>query len=381
MSDLSVGIFRLQLFKISEGFIARQAGAFRCYQPVYLGRKMFGPAPDGAPVIVPRPGHALSQAAIIGFRAAWPFIDALNAQRRSLRLIHAHFAVDGIYALPLARALNLPLVTTLHGFDVSSRDSALLRSGRPAKILSVLHRRSLASQGRLFVCVSEFIRRAALAKGFPKEKLLVHHMGIDTSSLSPDRNGRAPATITHVARLVEKKGTVYLLRAVARLRDAFPELRLNIIGDGPLRPQLEEEARGLGDTVRFLGALPNTEVLGLMRQSTLIALPSVTAASGDAEGLPTVALETAALGVPIVATDSGGIAEAVIDGVTGYVVPERDVDALSDRLSRLLTDPALAARMGAGARHIAEQNFDIARQSAKLEQLYDRVLAGETAWG
>ena len=371
----NIGIFRLQLFKISEGFISQQARSLRRYDPVFIGRKLFGPAPPTADIVLPVPNNILSQVLISGFRYTRPFRRGLETKKHQLALIHAHFGVDGIYALRLAKSLNVPLVTTLHGFDVSTRDSVLLTSLRPALINSVLYRRALARDGDLFICVSEFIRRAALAKGFPAEKLRVHYMGIDTDSLIPDFERQNSNTIVHVARLVEKKGTEYLIEAAKILKDHSPNLKVKVIGDGVLREKLEKQASSLGDTIEFLGALSNKDTIAHIKSCAVVAVPSVTARSGDSEGLPIVTLETAALGVPIVATDSGGISEAIIDGKTGYIVSERDVPMLSDRLGRLLNDPAEARAMGLLARHHAEQNFNIARQSEKLEKIYDDLLS------
>jgi glycosyltransferase involved in cell wall biosynthesis len=373
----SVGIFRLQLFKVSERFIPNQAESFRRYRPIYIGRKRFGEGPAGATVIAPDSGDTLAHLRTTLLRSPDPYLRKLNSAGLLPRLIHAHFAVDAVYAVPLAARLRVPLITTLHGFDVSSRDSVFLRSMRPALVNAVIRRTELCRRGDLFLCVSEFVKRKALEKGFPADRLLVHHIGIDTETLVPVHTDREPRTIIHVARLVEKKGTTFLLEAMKALAPKLPDLRLRIVGDGPLRQMLEEQARPLGRQVEFLGARDNAEVLELIAGSTVVAVPSVTASSGDSEGLPIVTLEAAALATPIVASDSGGIAEAVVDGKTGYVVAERNVAMLAERLHAILTDPGLGHEMGAAARHHIENHFDLRRQSARLEEIYDTAL-GET---
>jgi colanic acid/amylovoran biosynthesis glycosyltransferase len=103
-------------------------------------------------------------------------------------------------------------------------------------------------------------------------------------------------------------------------------------------------------------------------------VPSVTAADGDSEGLPVVIFEAAASGLPVVGFDHAGIPEAVIDGETGFIVPEGEVEPLAARLGELLADPDLAARMGGRARTLAEQDFDLARQTERLERIYDDVV-------
>lgn len=369
----TAAILRLQLFKVSESFIPNQASGYRDYRPVYVGRRKFASPPEGASFLCERASKIES---IIGQIAG--YVPSLERQLRPLRpdILHAHFAVDGVYAVPLAKALSVPLITTLHGFDVTRHDGSLLASLRPALVNTVLHRSHLIKACSKFICVSDFIKRAALQKGFPEDKLLTHYIGIDTNSMTPQPDRRDPSLIVHVARLVEKKGTSYLLRALSKLvSEGHTTLKLVIIGDGPLRPVLEAEAQsiGIGHFVTFMGAVPNSEVKRILPTAAMMIVPSVTARNGDAEGFGIVNLEAAAFGVPVVCYNSGGIAEAVEDGVTGFVVPEKDIDGLATRMRQLLEDVPLAQRLGQQARQNAEQNFDIGKQSRKLEIIYDSV--------
>lgn len=372
----SVGIFRLQLFKPSEGFIASQAERLHRYRPTYMGRRLFGAAPSGADVVTP-PGSRLRQwrhlVEISGMRRATPFLDALGERRPAL--LHAHFAVDAVFAAPVARSLGVPLMTTLHGFDVTRTGWDMLRSGRPSLINGVIGRRSLLRDGQLFLCVSEFIRKAAIARGFPPERLRVHYIGIDCERLRPREDAGDDRLILHVGRLVEKKGTSYLLRALAALKRRHPDARLVIAGDGPLRLALEQEAQSLGvmDSVQFLGVVRNDEVLKLVRQAAVMVVPSVTGADGDAEGFGIVNIEAGAQGVPVVGFRSGGIVEAVEDGYSGFLAEERDVDGLAAHLGRLLEDRPLRVRTGRNARQWVEDRFDLSTQTGKLERIYDEI--------
>lgn len=290
---------------------------------------------------------------------------------RGTALLHAHFGVEGVYAAPLARALAVPLVTTLHGFDVTVARARLLASRKPSWVNYVTWRTDLFAQGALFICVSEHIRRRAVAWGYPQDKVVVLPIGVDTEAIRPTGTAEAPR-ILHVARLVEKKGTADLLRAFATVRGAVHDAELVIVGDGPLRAALGELAAELGvaGAVRFVGARPHEETLRLLSGSRLLCLPSVTAGSGDQEGLPTVVLEAGAGGKPVVGTNHGGIPEAVTDGVNGYLVPERDPRALADRLIVLLRDPQLCEQFGKAGRESVRERFDLRRQTDKLEELY-----------
>ena len=370
-----VAIFRQNLFRISEPFITEQAQQLQRYQPLYLGRLRYGPAPDGARSLALRDSGGWRSTLGIGrqmaTRSAAPFRRALGAVRPSL--IHAHFGVDGLHALPLARSLGVPLVTTFHGYDATLSTAALLSS--PAWMHYPLFRHLLARQGDLFLCVSAFIRERVLAMGFPEQRTLVHYIGVDWRSIRPRDPAEETGMVLHVGRLVEMKGTEHLIRAFALLSRTRPLLRLEIVGDGPLRRRLQALAGSLAlePRVRFLGALPHAEALARMRRASMLVLPSVHTPTGRVEGLGMVLLEAAATGVPVVASRVGGIPEGVVDGQTGLLAPERDVAALHACMATLLDQPDTRRRMGNAARALVEARFDIRRQGERLEDLYDAV--------
>jgi colanic acid/amylovoran biosynthesis glycosyltransferase len=370
-----VAIIRHNLFKISEPFIAAQALELKRYTPVFLGRLRHGAPPDGAAALALSDGGPAWP-----FWAAWqmlgrsptPFLKLLSGHRPAL--LHAHFGIEGAQALPLARRLGVPLITTFHGFDATLSNAALLTS--PAWMYYPLFRRQLASRGRLFLCASNFIRDRLLAMGFPPARTRTQYIGVDCRRITPRDPARERQVILHVARLVEVKGSEFLLRAFARLGDA--EAELVIIGDGPLKNQLTALATSLGirRQVRFLGSLRQAEVLDWMRQAAMLVLPSIRTATGRIEGLGMVILEAAASGVPVIGSDIGGIPEAVVDGQTGFLVPGRDIDALALRIGQLLDNPDLRRRMGGAARAMVEHKFDLVAQTRILETLYDEALAG-----
>jgi glycosyltransferase involved in cell wall biosynthesis len=357
-------IFRSPLFNASETFVQTHAASLRRYRPLVVGLEGKGgawPQLAGRLLVASRGEAAalklLGRAAGLARRVA--------AERP--RLVHAHFATDGLIALPLADALGVPLVTTLHGFDVTRGRGALLSSGRLTWMRYAVAGESLRRRGALFLAVSDAIRAKALAAGFPPERTVTHRNGVD---LARFRAGAAPepGLVLHVGRLVEKKGTALLLEAMAGV-----DGRLVVIGDGPLRPQLERQAAALGERVRFLGSLPPAAVAEWMARSSVLAAPSVTARDGDSEGLPTVVAEAAAASLPVVVSDHSGLPEAVVEGETGFIVPEADAGALARALTDMLAFPEVRARMAHAARGLAEERFDAAKQAAGLERLYDRV--------
>ncbi|MGI4977459.1 MAG: glycosyltransferase [Janthinobacterium lividum] len=371
-----VVVFRNNLFRISEPFVTQQAGQCQGYQPVYLGRLRFGPPPPGAASFaLADAGRWRSMASVawqVASRSPAGFGRLLAGHAPAL--VHAHFGIDGVYALPLARRLGVPLVTTFHGFDATLSTAAMLCS--PAWANYPLHRAGLARDGALFLCVSSFIRDQVLAQGFDPARTHVHYTGVDCDATRPRDPGEETATILHVARLVEMKGTATLLHAFAGLAPRHPGVSLVVIGDGPLRRSLERLAGALGvaERVRFLGARPHAEVMGWMRRAAMLVLPSVRTATGRVEGLGMVLLEAAATGVPVVGSRVGGIPEGLSEGETGLLAPARDAEALGARMGELLDDPERRRRMGAAARGFVERRFDLGRQTAALERFYDSVL-------
>jgi glycosyltransferase involved in cell wall biosynthesis len=260
------------------------------------------------------------------------------------------------------------LVVTFHGGDATKDDSY-----RRTLIPTIFQRRCAALQreAALIVCVAEYIREALLARDFPAAKLKVIRYGIELEAEGETPRPPERPYLLFVGRFVEKKGVPYLLNAMRTLESEGAAIDLALIGDGPMGDALRRKAIGLKH-VRFLGWLPNQEVRRLMRNALSLCVPSVAARSGDAEGLPNVVLEAMACAVPVIGSEAGGIAEAVEDGQTGFLVPQADPRAIAGAAKRLLGDPALRDRMGHAARAAAAARFSAIAQSRMLE---DALLA------
>jgi glycosyltransferase involved in cell wall biosynthesis len=367
----AAAIFRSPVFNASETFISAQAAGLARYQPLVVGLEDKGhvPSPLAERVMLPRGAGARMAARLGGWRR---FAAEIGA--RDPTLVHAHFATDGLRALPLARLLGVPLIVSLRGYDLGHSRFGMLASGRLSWIQYAIGQDRLMREGDRFLAVSEALRRTAIARGYPAGRVFTLYNGVDLSRFAPPP-GTGDGAILHVGRLVEKKGTALLLRAFALARQRRPEAVLTVIGDGPLRRPLERLAGALGQSgsVRFLGYQPPEEVARWMGRSAMLAAPSLRARDGDIEGLPNVAVEAAAAGIPVVASDHQGLPEAVLDGRTGLVVPEGAVEPLADALVRLLASPDLRGRMGAAGRALAEEKFDATRQIGLLEDHYDAV--------
>ena len=373
-------IFRHTLLPLSETFIAEQVRHLRGVDVVVLGIRYQNSDRFELPaghVINPdsTPGGFIREILYVTTgRSAT--LDAAIAEEK-VDLLHAHFGVEGLYALPFALRHQLPLITTFWGFDATLSRRNLLLSRKPAWIRYGLFADRLRRRGTLFIAVSEYLRGRLLQSGFPPDRTIVHYNGVDLTAFAPAKHDSNDLTILSVGRLVEKKGIEYLLEAFALVAAKVPEVRLEIAGDGPLRPSLEQltSESGLSARVTFHGSLPHGEVASLMQNASIVCQPSVTASDGDAEGLPTVVLEAAATAKPLVGTLHSGIPEIVADGKTGFLVAERDVGALADRLLSLLRNAELRGKMGEAGRRRIEEKFDLRKQAKRLEEIYGETIS------
>ncbi|KQW06670.1 hypothetical protein ASC66_09455 [Leifsonia sp. Root4] len=363
-------VWRNSVLPGSETFIRNQIDSMRQWTPQLVGAKRVqSPLLRAEDTVIYGAGRA---------ERAWRKMFRLT--RRSARLnrairevdaslIHAHFGPDAVTITPTARRLRLPLIVTVHGYDVTT-------SGLLTGFNGWRYRRRLAQAFRYastIIAVSEFIRDAVIHNlGADPAKVVVHHIGIPVSA--PDARPRAEPEwdVVFVGRLVEKKGVGVLLDAVALAQAELPKTpRIAIIGNGALRSFLEQRASLLQIDATFFGSQPPEKVLETLRNSRVFAGPSRTAPSGDAEGFGMVFLEAAAAGLPVVSSQHGGVPEAVLDGVTGLLSAEGDARGLANNLVRLLSNPSLASELGRRGEARVRTDFDVLKQTASLEEIYD----------
>jgi glycosyltransferase involved in cell wall biosynthesis len=289
-------------------------------------------------------------------------------------LVHAHFEESGLAALPLTRELDIPLITTFHGFDATATQ---VHSG-PRRILDGIYgkqRQRLQREGSLFVAVSEFIRQKLIERGYPEERTVTIPIGVDVDLFTPQQQAPTTPMVLFVGRMVEKKGVTYLLKAMAEVAKQRNDVRLVLIGEGPLMPALIDQACALKlPNVIFMGSCDSATVRQQMSIASMLVAPSVTAASGDSEGLPIVVCEAQAMGLPVVGTHHAGIPEIVQHEKSGYLVQERSVDQLAISILSLLGQFNMRRQMGLAARENVHLNFNLKFQTAKLENYYANAL-------
>lgn len=371
----TAAIYREFLVPSSETFILNQTRALRRYQPILVGRRRI----DGLDLReltceVVNPGDRRGGVNEVAHRLGFvPRTFARRLARRRPRLLHAHFGPDALNALPLCRRLGLPLIVTFHGYDAYQQPDLVTD---PRHWVFAARRSLLAREATCVLTASAHMRERLLEAGFPAAKVRAHYIGVDTKRFAPGPSERREPVVLGVGRFVEKKGFADLIEAMSAVVRAVPRARLVLVGGGPLERALRERARGAAPSaIEFTGPLPPSEVIAWMRRASVIAVPSVTARSGDTEATTMTVLEGMASGLPAVATRHGGIPETVSDDVNGLLVPERDRDALAAALVSVLSDHELWRRLSAASRRVVEERFDLATQTRRLEDIYDEVAA------
>jgi colanic acid/amylovoran biosynthesis glycosyltransferase len=346
-------------------FLRRLYVGFERLAPVWVGRRRDDGLADfgSEPVFLGREGllGTVDREAFKHFGVLPPLPD-LRALRP--KLIHAHFGRGGALALPLARSLKVPLVVSFYGGD-ATKDKHYRRRLLPTIFSRRL--RSLQREAALFICVSDFIRDELIARGFPSEKLDVHRSGVNLDSQFGAHDTATDRYVLFAGRFVEKKGPIYLIEAMRRLEAEGRDLRLVLIGEGPMADELKRAAAVL-KRAEFIGWVANNDLRRWMRGALALCVPSLRTEDGDAEGLPTVVIEAMAAGTPVIGSRHAGIAEAVEHERTGFLVPEQDPEALAGALRRLSDEPGLRRQLGQNARSVAVERFDMLKQSQRLEE-------------
>lgn len=304
---------------------------------------------------------------------AWPPFHRVF-ERTDFALIHAHFGTGAVYALPYARRHRLPLVVTFHGNDVA----ALLGSQRYEykRWRYVLRSSKLFRQADLMLTASRELQEFVAELSGRPDAVKLHHLGIDLSRFGPKEDeGSGPPHVVMIGRFTEKKGMIYGLRAFAEALRQGRAARMTIAGSGERESELHRfvAEAGLERHVTFTGVLAQDEVAALLRSADVLMAPSVVARDHDREGSPITIREASASEVPVLSTVHAGIPQLVEDGTTGFLVPERNVPALVDRLLTLLDDADLRRQMGRAGRAKMEREFDLFEQVAELERHYDAV--------
>lgn len=288
-------------------------------------------------------------------------------------IIHCQVGMLGPQALLVKQitASSAKLITSFRGYDASR-----YMQDRPG-VYDELFR-----EGDVFCPVSKSLQNRIVGEGCREEKITIVRSGINCQKFPYSRKRKLhgePTKIITIGRLVEKKGIQYALEAIASLITSGRDIHYVVVGDGMLRGDLEcsIEDLGIGNHVQLLGWRNQDEVIQLLQDMHILVAPSVTATNGDQEGIPNVVKEAMALGLPVISTFHSGIPELVEDGVSGFLVKERDVDALTDRLIYMVDHPEIWSKMGRAGSDQIHKYYDMTRLNDQLVNLYQVVLNGK----
>lgn len=277
-------------------------------------------------------------------------------------ILHAHFATESTAAaLELSARHRIPFTFTCHGYDIYRKPPPdfAARAAAAQRVVTV----SKAN--------AEYLQHTF---GVPAQHISVIPCGVDTERFCPNgtRNGVPTPLLLCVARLVAVKNLKLLLQTCAMLRDRQVKFRCVLLGEGPLRTELESTRRKLGleELVQMPGAAEQQQVLQYWQEADVGILTS------SSEGMPVSLMEAAAAGVPVVATAVGGVPELVEHERTGLLVRPGDAGELACALERLLANKALRTGLGKAARQVAVERFSLAKQVDKLLRLWSEIREG-----
>jgi len=307
----------------------------------------------------------------IGLHTAGAFLFARIVGRvrelqhsQRIDLIHAHAPLPcGHAAMLLSAELGVPYVVSVHGLDAFSTVQVSGRAGEWCRRIS----KRIYRCSRRVICISERVREQVLEGTGSSCRTSVVYNGVDPELFSPIRESPpGDAIILSIGNLIPIKGHESLIRAVATRTAQFPDLTLEIIGDGPERSHLQALAQQLqiGERVRFLGRQSRHQVAAALRRCTLFALPS------RYEALGCVYLEAMASGKPVIACQGQGIEEIIWHGQNGWLVRVNDVEELAVALTTLLSSPSLRTSIADHARETVVDRFTLSHQADHLRRIY-----------
>ena len=303
-----------------------------------------------------------------------PFYLALPWLNKSpYDVILCHYGRNGLKAC-LFKDLGITqakIVVAFHGFDISCY---LNIHGKD------IYQR-LFEQVDLLQPISQHWQKKLIDLGCNPAKVKIHHMGVDCHKFQYIENQNDSAIcLVSIARLVEKKGLQYSIQAVAQLIPRYPNLQYKIVGDGVLKAELQHliESLQVADNIKLLGWKKQQEVAAIINHANLVLAPSVTSRDGDCEGIPVSLMESMAKGLPAISTYHSGIPELVEDSVSGYLLPERDINLLASKIEHLITNPTLRVNMGQKGRQKVLQDYNIDLLNDRLIEILQQLILAKT---
>lgn len=329
-------------------------------------------ADDAGPLVKPELAGRLSRAILRRSLKLDPQYFQQRALRRFLvrnkvAAVLAEFGPTATLVMDVCRELHIPLIAHFHGFDAYRRNTLASYGRRYPELFST---------AAAVIAVSRDMEKQLLSLGAPADKLHYNSCGVDTSVFHGATPQNNPPEFITVGRFVDKKAPHLALLAFKQTVEKYPEARLVMIGDGPLWEACHQLTRSLhlSDAVELRGPRPQSEVAELMQKGRAFVQHSVRTRNGDSEGTPVAVLEAAASGLPVVSTRHAGIKDAVIDGRTGLLVDEGDVDGMARHMIRLAAEPGLAAQLGQAGREWISSEYSMEKSIGRLWSIIEAAI-------
>lgn len=374
-----IAFYRESILPISETFIYDQIISLKSWDPILIGNSIVknGLKVEGVRKLIFRgyKNKFISSFARFFWLPDFHLMKILRNEK--IDLVHIHFGTDAVNVGPSVMRLGLPMVVTLHGYDINTYKwwweqgkGGFLGRLYPSRLLKIADYKKIK-----FIAVSTAIKEKAIKYGIPESKITVSHIGINLNKFNfiDDSFYFRNKKILFVGRMVEKKSPLLLIRAFASVKKDILDTELVMIGDGPLLEEAKRLCKDLELKVEFLGACSSLEVARQMSQARVFCLPSITAKNGDAEGLPIVVHEAQSSGVPVVTSADGAVSDAISDGA-GISFKEGDLTELIEKLKEILTSEELQKKIRSIARDKVINYFEIEKNTEKLESIYNEMI-------
>lgn len=288
-------------------------------------------------------------------------------RKKRFRAIHAHFGTNALLILPFARFFRIPLVVTFHGADASR----MLRVKNYVKRLPKLFDYAAA-----IIIVSRHMEKSLkLDNWMHKVHIIPCSVDPDEFEANPDKIKNGRINLIHAGRLTPKKGVPNLIRVFAELASKYPEVDLDLAGEGDDEFECRQivEIYGLENRVRFHGAVDHDNMKKMLENADIFVLNSRTAADGDMEGTPVSLLEAMSLGIAVVSTRHAGIPDVIRDGENGLLVPEFADESLRKAIERLIVDEDFRQTLGREANKTVKQKYSLQVMEEKLIRVFGSI--------
>lgn len=292
---------------------------------------------------------------------------AIFLKYNEVKLFHAHFGVNGIVLADLKEigAIKGSFVVSFYGYDTFSDDqnrTDVIKSyERLFKLAQVLLVNSKYLEGNLKLLLA------------PQNKIFRSYVGVDQSLfVYYERSFKQVVNLINVGRLIKLKGQFLAIKLVKNLKDKNYIVNLNLIGDGEELCNLKAQARELGiqDQIKFLGSQNQKSIVELFNQNDVFLMTSITDETGRAEGQGLVTAEAQATGLPAIGFNSGGVPETILDGKTGFIVEERDIEGMAENVIKLINNPEMRKEFGQNACQFISISFNNLKQANKIVDVY-----------